>query len=300
MIIPPYLKKGDKIAVLSTARKILQKEIEEAIEILKDWGLSPVIGTTIEKEEHQFAGTDDERATDLQRMIDDKSIKAIWCARGGYGTVRVIDRIDFSSFIKHPKWVIGYSDITVLHSHIHNLGVATLHAAMPIDIHKSSKKAIESLKSSLFGTKITYSISSSKKNRLGYCRGQLIGGNLSILYSLCGSVSSINTDGKVLCIEDLDEYLYHIDRMLYNLKRNGYFNKLTGLVVGGMTKMHDNTVPFGRKAKKIILDAVEEYDFPVVFNFPMGHIEDNRALILGAEVSLDVSEEEVKFCYIEK
>ncbi len=298
MITPPYLKKGDKIAIISTARKIVHKEIETAITILKYWGLQPIIGKTIGIEDHQFAGSDEQRTADLQRMIDDRGIKAIWCARGGYGTVRIIDQIDFTSFITHPKWIIGYSDITVLHSHIHNMGIASLHAVMPIDIGKSSREARESLKRSLFGDEITYAFLSSKKNKSGSCTGKLIGGNLSILYSLCGSPSSIHTDGKILCIEDLDEYLYHIDRMFQNLKRNGYFTNLSGLIVGGMTKMHDNAIPFGKKAKKIILDTVKEYDFPVVFNFPMGHIEDNRALILGAEVSLSVSKEKVDFSYV--
>lgn len=298
MITPPYLNKGDKIAIIATARKIVQREIESAITILKIWGLEPVVGKTIGLDNHQFAGSDRERAADLQQMIDDSTIKAIWCARGGYGTVRIIDKIDFTSLRKYPKWIIGYSDITVLHSQVHNLEIASLHAAMPIDIGKSSEEARESLKKSLFGDEIVYTIPSSKKNKIGSCSGQLIGGNLSILYSLCGSSSSIQTDGKILCIEDLDEYLYHIDRMLQNLKRNGFFTNLSGLIVGGMTKMHDNAIPFGKKAKKIILESVQEYDFPVVFNFPMGHIEDNKALILGAEVSLEVLKEEVRFSYL--
>lgn len=298
MFTPDFVKKGDKIAIVSTARKVDFKEINDAVQILTSWGLEPVIGSTIGKENHQFAGSDQERASDFQKMLVDNEIKAIWCARGGYGTVRIIDNIDFSVFLKHPKWVIGYSDITVLHSHIHNLGIATIHAPMPIDIHKNTTQSISSLKEALFGKINKYRVHSSKKNILGKCKGQLVGGNLSILYSLCGSASSIDTSGKILCIEDLDEYLYHIDRMLQNLKRNGYFERLSGLIVGGMTNLHDNNSPFGKKYKRIILDIVEEYAFPVAFKFPMGHLEDNRALVLGAEVSLQVDKDEVILEYI--
>ncbi|WP_062056919.1 S66 peptidase family protein [Aquimarina longa] len=298
MLKPDFVKKGDKIAIVSTARKITTKEIQDAIIIAKKWGLEPVIGASIEKEYNQFAGSDKERALDFQNMLDDKDIKAIWCARGGYGTVRIIDHIDFTTFLKQPKWIIGYSDITVLHSHIHNLGVSTVHALMPIDIHNNTIMSIDSLRDAIFGKKMKYTIPSSKKNSLGNCKGQLVGGNLSILYSLCGSTSSIDTTGKILCIEDLDEYLYHIDRMLLNLKRNGYFENLSGLIVGGMTKMHDNRIPFGKKVKKIILDVVKEYNFPIAFNFPMGHIEDHRALILGEEISLEIDKEEVIVRYL--
>ncbi|TPN83904.1 S66 peptidase family protein [Aquimarina algicola] len=298
MFKPDFVKKGDKIAIVSTARKIDIKEIREAVRLLKEWGLAPVIGSTIGSENHQFAGTDQERAVDFQKMLDDPDIKAIWCARGGYGTIRIIDLIDFSTFNKFPKWIIGYSDITVFHSHVHNLDICTLHAPMPIDFHKSTLEAILSFKNTLFGNINDFEAASSKKNRLGTARGQLVGGNLSILYSLCGSDAAINTSGKILCIEDLDEYLYHVDRMLYNLKRNGYFDHLSGLIVGGMTKMHDNAIPFGKKVKRIILDIVEEYDFPVAFKFPMGHIEDNYTLILGAEAILEVDEDQTTLQYI--
>ncbi len=298
MFTPDFVKVGDKIAVISTARKINMREVHEALVLLKKWGLTPVLGTTIGIENNQFAGTDQDRIDDFQKMLDDEEIKAIWCARGGYGTVRIIDQIDFSNFRKSPKWVIGYSDITVLHSQIHTLGIRSLHAPMPIDIYKNTRMSQISLKDTIFGKKIKYTIPTSKKNIKGNCTGQLIGGNLSILYSLCGSPSSLDTSGKILCIEDLDEYLYHIDRMLYNLKRNGYFDNLSGLIVGGMTKMHDNNIPFGKKAKRIILDIVSEYDFPVAFKFPFGHIEDNRALVFGAEASLTVKHDEVVLEYI--
>ncbi|WP_299258577.1 LD-carboxypeptidase [uncultured Aquimarina sp.] len=298
MLKPEFVRKGDKIAIISTARKIIKKEIDEAIKVLKKWDLEPVIGATIGLESNQFAGTDEERRQDFQKMLDNTEIKAIWCARGGYGTVRIIDLLDFSTFIKHPKWIIGYSDITVLHAHIHNFKISTIHAAMPVDIHKGSEDARQSLKSTLYGKKVDYIIPASKKNKSGNCKGTLIGGNLSILYSLCGSNSSIDTKGKILCIEDLDEYLYHIDRMLQNLKRNGYFDELKGLIVGGMTKMHDNNISFGKNVKEIILDVVKEYEFPVIFDFPIGHIEDNRALVLGAEVSLEMHQDSITLKYM--
>jgi muramoyltetrapeptide carboxypeptidase len=290
MIKPSYLNKGDTIAIVSTARKISKEEITPAIKLLKSWGLKVVTGKTIALEDHQFAGTDAQRTTDFQLMLDSKNIKAIWCARGGYGTVRIIDKLDFSSFLKNPIWIIGYSDITVLHSHIHNLGVQSLHATMPINVLKNTENSLISLKNVLFGEKESKNFDFSKHNWLGKSEGILVGGNLSILYSLLGSKSNIDIDGKILFIEDLDEYLYHIDRMMLALKRNGYFENLKGLIVGGMTQMHDNTIPFGKTAEDIILDNIREYDFPVCFNFPAGHLDDNTALILGSKVKLEVNE----------
>lgn len=298
MLKPNFIKEGDKIAIVSTARKISHAEVHEAVLLLKKWNLIPVLGKTIGIEHNQFAGEDAARSADFQDMLDNPEIKAIWCARGGYGTVRIIDQLDFSVFRMAPKWIIGYSDITVLHSHIHNLGIETIHAQMPIDIHKGTEASRNSLKDTIFGTPISYTICAHSLNRIGSCSGQVVGGNLSMLYSLCGSSSSIDTSGKILCIEDLDEYLYHIDRMLQNIKRNGYFDELSGLIVGGMTDMHDNNVPFGKNAKEIIIDIVGEYDFPVVFDFPMGHIEDNRAVVFGADVSLIVKDDSVEFIYI--
>ncbi|MDV7186721.1 LD-carboxypeptidase [Lutibacter sp. TH_r2] len=297
MIEPAFLQKNDTVAILSTARKITLNEIQPAIDLLKNWGLQVQIGKTIGLEENQFAGSDEERANDFQQMLDNPKIKAIWCARGGYGTVRIIDTLDFTEFKKHPKWIIGYSDVTVLHSHIHNLGFQTLHATMPLDVSKNTNEALSTLKKSLFGETISYQIESSKENKFGNCSGELVGGNLSMFYSLLGSESSINTNDKILFIEDLDEYLYHIDRMLMNLKGNGYFENLKGLIVGGMTDMHDNAIPFGKSAKEIILDAVSKYDFPVVFDFPAGHLKDNRALVLGRNIELEVRENNTKLKY---
>lgn len=297
MIQPGFLKKNDTVAILSTARKISLKEIQPAITLLKEWELNVAVGETIGLKDNQFAGSDIERANDFQNMLDNPKIKAIWCARGGYGTVRIIDMINFSKFKKYPKWIIGYSDVTVLHNHIHNLGFETLHATMPINVIENTQNALSSLKACLFESVISYEIPSSKENKFGNASGKLVGGNLSILYSLLGSDSTINTQNKILFIEDLDEYLYHIDRMLINLKRNGYFNNLNGLIVGGMTNMHDNSIAFGKNPKEIILDIVSEYNFPVIFDFPAGHIDDNRALILGRECNLNVTEKIAKLSF---
>ena len=236
MVLPDNLQAGDKIGILSTARKINKEDLSYAIACLEEWGYVPVLGQTIEAEQDQFAGSDQLRADDLQNFTNDDNIKAILCARGGYGTVRIIDKIDFTPLINKPKWIIGYSDVTVIHSHLHQLGIATLHATMPINFPKSkdeSQEAIASLRSHLKGEKLSYTnIEAHQLNRPGKATGQIVGGNLSIIYSLLGSPSSLNTDGKILFLEDLDEYLYHIDRMIMNIKRNGLLDQLAGLIIG--------------------------------------------------------------------
>ncbi len=295
MIKPAYLSKGDLVAIISTARKVSLEELQPAMHLLKFWGLEVVIGKTIGAEEHQFAGNESLRTSDFQSMLDNPNIKAIWCARGGYGTVRIIDKLDFTEFKKSPKWIVGYSDVTVMHSHLHHLGFETIHAQMPVEIDKKTETTKETLRQALFGE--DYEISYKSPNSLsrqGIGRGQLVGGNLSILYSLCGSPSALTTEGKILFIEDLDEYLYHIDRMMQNLKRNGYFENLAGLIVGGMTDMKDNTVPYGKTAEEIIMETVADYDFPVCFDFPGGHLVDNRTLIMGGEVTMKVTSEIVR------
>ncbi len=298
MIQPVYLQKGDSVAIVSTARKISSDKIIPAIKLLENWGLNVIIGETIGSEENQFAASDEKRIADFQQMLDNPKVKAIWCARGGYGTVRIVDKLDFSAFKKHPKWIIGYSDITVLHSQVHNFGIETLHATMPINIENNSKQALATLKMSLFGKNLSYEFPSSEKNKSGNASGEIVGGNLSILYSLLGSNSAIKTNGKILFMEDLDEYLYHIDRMCMNLKRNGYFTNLKGLIVGGMTDMRDNEIHFGKTAEEIISDCVSEYNFPVVFNFPAGHLDDNRTLILGRKAEIEVGEIKSKISFL--
>lgn len=291
MKIPPKLEKGDQVAIVATARKVEAKELTFAKQLLKDWELTPILGSSIGLSVNQFAGTDEERAKDFQQQLDNPDIKAIWCARGGYGTVRILDLLDFSNFKKSPKWIIGYSDITALHAHVHNTEIASLHAEMPTLIHKKSTVTKSSLKNVLFGEQPNYQWkSNSKIYRNGVGEGELIGGNLSVLYSLCGSASAINPTGKILFLEDLDEYLYHIDRMMQNLKRNNWFENLAGLIIGGMTEMNDNTIPFGQTAEEIIWDIVKNYEFPVCFDFPAGHIQDNKALTFGRKVNLKVDD----------
>jgi len=293
MIIPKKLKKGDKIGIISTARKISLKELNPAILILESWGLEIMLGKNLFKIENQFAGTIHERLTDLQAMIDDNSIKAIFFARGGYGTIQLIDKINFSNLIKNPKWIVGYSDITVLHSHLNNLKIASLHATMPINFKTNTKGSLESIKNVIFNMKTNVSCKPNSLNKLGSITGEIVGGNLSILYSLLGSVSDINTDDKILFIEDLDEYLYHIDRMIISLKRNNKFKYLKGLIVGSMSDMNDNNVPFGKSAEEIILDHTKDYNFPICFEFPSGHIENNNAILFGVNTELKIASDKV-------
>ena len=294
MVTPPYLQKGDTLAIVSTARKITERELEPAIELVSSWGLKVLLGETIGATENQFAGNDALRLQDLQEQIDNPEIKAIWCARGGYGTVRIIDKLDFTAFTRSPKWILGYSDVTTLHSHIHNLGFETLQTFMAGEVKSKKQILLDELKQTLFGKKqsITYT-SNDKLNRIGKATGKLVGGNLSILYSLCGSASALETEGAILFIEDLDEYLYHVDRMMQNLKRNGMLAKLAGLVVGGMNDMNDNTISFGKTAKEIIREAVADYNYPVCFNFPAGHVNENKTLILGRRSELIVTNKNV-------
>ncbi len=289
---PSTLQKGDKIALISTARKISKAELEPAIAVIKSWGLDPVFGKNLFKEHNQFSGTIKQRVADFQDALNNNEIKAIFCARGGYGTVQIIDEIDFSNFNKNPKWVIGYSDVTVLHNHINqNFGIQTLHASMPINFRNNTKEALESLKEVLFGALPIYHVDTHELNRIGEAEGILVGGNLSIIYSLTGTTSQLDTKGKILFIEDLDEYLYHIDRMMMNLDRAGMLSGLTGLIVGGMSDMHDNTVPFGKTLLEIITERVSKYNYPVCVDFPAGHINDNRTLIMGSQVKLTVGRE---------
>ncbi|HCF04503.1 LD-carboxypeptidase [Flavobacterium sp.] len=290
MITPPYLQKGDTVAILATARKHIVKSMQPTIDLLESWGLHVVVGESIGLEENQLAGSDEQRAADLQEQLDNPNIKAIWCARGGYGTVRVVDLIDFTQFKKSPKWLVGFSDVTVLHNHLNTMGYKSIHGIMPISLAKASKEAIESLRLSLFGQPLQYAIDTHPMNRLGKATGELVGGNLSILYSVLGSPSAIDCTDKILYIEDLDEYLYHIDRMMMNLKRNGCLESLKGIIVGSMTDMKDNDIPWGKNALEIVQDVTKQYNIPVIFNFPAGHIHDNRALILGNNVTIEVTE----------
>ena len=295
--MPPTLKKGDTVAIIATARKIDASTLQPGIKLLESWGLKVILGKTIGKAQNQLAGADWQRATDLQEMMDDPSVKAIWAAKGGYGTVKIVDRVDFSKFKQNPKWIIGFSDVTVLHSHMNKLGFETLHAMMAISAPSATTAAKESLRKVLFGEKLLYTIPHHDFNKLGQAKGELVGGNLSVLYSIQGSVSEVDFKDKILFLEDLDEYLYHIDRMMTNLKRNGSLKNVRGIIIGGMTSMNDNDIAWGKNALEIIQEAVKDLNIPVAYNFPGGHIKDNRALIMGGIITLEVTENETKVIF---
>ena len=293
LIKPEYLKIGDTVAIVapSGVLKNYDNYIAKAKSLLKEWGLNVIVGDNVFQDDGHFAGTDKERTSDFQIALDDKSIKAIWCARGGYGTMRIIDDLDYENYKKNPKWIIGYSDITSIHNDIHNNKSESIHGIMCKSLENVDKKdeSVVLLKKTLFGEKISYEIDGSEYNILGKSNGQLVGGNLTLLHSLLGSKSSINTEGKILFIEDLGEYLYHIDRMLQSLKRAGYFDKCKGLIIGDFTDLRKNTTPFGRNLEELIIEIAKEYNFPVSFGFPAGHGDKNFPMILGREVELNVT-----------
>lgn len=295
-ITPPHLKPGDKVGIVSAAKQAEPEEIEAGLEILKRWGLEPVIGTNAFKKDGFLAGTDAERAHDLQQMLDDDSIKAIFFTKGGYGTLRIIDSIDFTRFKQNPKWIVGYSDITLLHSHIHNFGIETVHAVMVQGMGKSTFESSETIRKAIFGENLVYEFPAEPENRLNETtiEGTLIGGNLSMLYAIVGSESDIDTTDKLLFIEDIDEYLYHYDRMLVSLKRSGKLKGLKGILVGAMVDIKESTIPFGRNERQMTLEHTAEYGYPVYFGFPSGHVTDNRALIMGSKVKIAPGDNTVK------
>ena len=291
MRTPPYLQKGDKIALAAPARSIDRNTLMQAKHVLIEEGFLVQLDDEVFGQENQFSGSDANRAKHFQRLLDDPTVKAILCSRGGYGSHRIIDRLQFTKFVSHPKWIVGYSDITVFHAHLQQqLKFESLHASMPVNFQTNTREAMKSLFDALAGIPIDYRIPTHPLNRIGKASGILTGGNLSILCSLAASADFPDTVGKILFLEDIDEYLYHIDRMIISLKRAGVFDGLSALIVGGMSEMKDNAVPFGKTAEEIILEYVKEYDFPVCFGFPAGHIPDNRALILGRNIKLEVSE----------
>jgi muramoyltetrapeptide carboxypeptidase len=302
MTTPPYLSHADKVGIISTAKRIEPKEIEYALTVLKSWGLQPFIGPNAFSADGFLAGTDAQRAADLQQMLDDTSVKAIFFTRGGYGTMRIIDQIDFTTFRKQPKWLVGYSDITLLHNHVQNFGIETLHAVMLQGYESSTHESVESVRAALFGEGVTYKIPVHERNRLvnESVSGTLVGGNLSMIYAAIGSDSGIDTDGKILFIEDIDEYLYHYDRMLVALKRAGKLAKLKALVVGTLIDIKDSTIPFGRDAYQITLEQTANYNYPLYFGFPAGHSSENFALILGREITITQTDSSVQFTFSDK
>lgn len=296
-ISPKPLSKEDKVAIIATARKITLKEVLPSVQLFASWGLNVVIGQTIGKSYNQFAGNDKERAEELQSMLDDKDIKAIFCARGGYGTTRLLDSLNFDKFIKNPKWLIGYSDITSLLSHLYyKYNIESIHGIMPVNIeNRTSNIATDSLKEVLFDGKNTILAPYHTLNKEGEATGELVGGNLSVLYSLLGSESFSDTKDKILFIEDLDEYLYHIDRMMLGLKRAGKLKNIKALLVGSFKDMHDNSIPFGASAYEIIANISKDLNIPIAFNVPCGHIgTENHAFIHGRQTKVVVSATETK------
>ena len=288
---PPPLQRGQRVALVSTARKISTDELTAAVATLNEWGLEVVLGESITGEHHQFAGDDDLRRRDFQRHLDDSSIRAILCARGGYGTARIVDSLDFSRFAEHPKWIAGFSDVTVLNSHLLRLGYASVHGVMPILFHQAGgEMALESLRRALFGEPfLPFKIPPHPLNLPGTASGELVGGNLSLLHTITGTASQASFAGRILFLEDLDEYLYHIDRMMLHLYRSKQLEGLAGLVVGHFSQMRDNTVPFGTTAFEIIDSYARRYNFPVGYGFPVGHEADNLALVVGHIAQLEIS-----------
>ena len=297
MIIPDYLKPGDKIYLVSPSGKIQPDKVNPACNLLEKEGFSVSVGKNVFNQHFQFAGTDDQRLYDIQHALDDPECKAIFCTRGGYGAIRIAEQINFDKFLTHPKWIIGFSDITVLHALLQKEGICSIHGAMCAyykEENKPSRSFTELIKT-LKGEKNPVIFPSVKENRTGSATGPLTGGNLSLLYSLLGTPLEIKTDGKILFIEDLSEYLYHIDRMMYSLKLSGKLKNLKGLIVGQMTKLIDNESPFGQNIREIILNSVKEYNYPVCFNYPGGHVKLNLPLKLGAEHSLSITSGKVIF-----
>lgn len=293
LIQPLYLKAGDTVAIVAPSGILKNRndEVQRAVALLKSWGLNPIVGKHVFSQDDHFAGTDAERCEDFQNALDDPTVRAIWCARGGYGTVRILDKLDYTKFRKHPKWIIGYSDITALHNQIHNEGFQSIHALMCVSLTKDLddiKESLSTFKSTIFGNQVNYTLKGSDYNRVGVANGLLVGGNLTVLHTMLGSKESIDTSGKILFIEEIGEYKYHIDRMLQSMKRAGYFDNLSGLVVGDMSKMRKNTTLWGTSVEQLILDALADYDFPIAFNMPAGHEKDNRAMVLGKTVELKV------------
>ena len=293
MQAPNYLNKGSKIALVAPARKIIPEEIESAVAWLNEKGFVPVYDARLFESCNQYAGDDAFRAAVFQEYLDMPDIEAIWFVRGGYGGLHIVDGLDFTRFKQHPKWIVGYSDSTVFHGKMQSLGFQSLHATMPLSWNDNSNIAKESLFKALTGAPLHYEWEGFHLNRCGTVEAEMKGGNLSVLYSLLGSDTFPSLDGSILFLEDLDEYLYHIDRMILALKRAGKFSHLAALAIGSMTQMHDNTIPFGKTVEEIIMEHVKQYGYPVCFNVPAGHIADNFALPFGKKMRLDITSDSV-------
>lgn len=289
--IPPYLKKGDTIGITCPAGYMVAEKADGCIGTLQNWGFEVMVGKTLgSKSKNYFSGTDEQRRDEMQAMLDDENIKAILCGRGGYGVGRIIDQLDFTKFKKNPKWIIGFSDVTVLHSHLFTkIKVASLHAPMASAFRDGDNEYIRSFHNAIKGKKTKYSCKPHPFNKNGIATGQLVGGNLALLAHLTGTPSDINTKDKLLFIEDIGEQIYNIDRMMYQLKRSSKLDKLAGLIIGGFTDIEDTERPFGKKIHAVINDIIAEYDYPICFNFPVSHNKENYALKIGVEYNLKIS-----------
>ena len=290
-----FLKQGSKIAIAAPARMVTPEEMQFAIDWLKEKGFVPVYDDRLFAQHYIFAGDDNFRAAVFQQYLEDEDIEAIWIARGGYGSIRIIDKLDFTKFLKHPKWIIGFSDGTVLHGKLNRLDVPSLHAAMPFFFENKTPEAKNALLDALSGNPLRYTFPYHPLNKNGVMEGEIVGGNLSVLYGMMGSNTFPELDGKILFIEEVDEYIYHIDRMMHALKRAGKLENLKGLVVGGLTQIHDNSHPFGMTAEQVIAEAVADYGYPVCFGFPAGHFDDNRPLFFGQKSRIEVTEKSSVF-----
>jgi len=288
--IPPYLKKGDMIGITCPAGYMAEAKAQTCIETLQSWGFQVMVGKTIGgRSKNYFSGTDEVRRDELQAMLDDENIKAILCGRGGYGVGRIIDELDFTAFKKNPKWIIGFSDITVLHAHLYTkIKTASLHAPMAVAFNEGENKYIKALQKAIIGKKAKYSCAPHPFNKPGTVTAELVGGNLSLLAHLTGTPSAINTKNKILFIEDIGEHIYNIDRMLYQMKRSGKLDNLAGLIVGGFTNMLDTERPFGKKVNKLIKEITAAYDYPVCYGFPVSHNKENYALKVGVNYTLKI------------
>ena len=298
MIFAEYLKPGDRIRIVSPAGKVQKDKVLPGIELLQDEGYEVILGKHVFDRHFQYAGVDQLRVSDFQEALNDPLTKVILCARGGYGTVRLVEKLDFSPLLKNPKWIVGFSDVTVLHNVCNQLGIASIHGSMPGFFleNKKTTRSFLSLMELLSHGKSKIESTTHTLNREGSCSGELVGGNLSLIYSLQGTPWQLNTKGKILLIEDISEYLYHLDRMMQNLRLAGQLKNLAGLVVGGFTEMQDNESPYGKSTHEIIMEAVQDYNFPVCFEFPVGHIPKNLALMLGGNYKLEVG----KTCTLER
>lgn len=296
-MVIPYLKQGSKVAIVAPARKVTPEEMAYGIQWLKAQGFVPVYDERLFAEHHIFAGTDDFRAAVFQEYLDNEEIEAIWLARGGYGGIRIIDKLDFTKFLEHPKWIVGFSDSTVIHGKLSRLGCPSIHASMPYFFENKTDEAKQSLFNALTGRPLNYEFPAHSLNHEGEVEAEIVGGNLSVLYGMIGSDSFPETDGRILFIEEVDEYIYHIDRMMRALKRTGKLANLEGLVVGGLTQIHDNTHPFGQTVEEVIAEVVKDYDYPLCFGFPAGHFDDNRAIVLGNIVKMEIQPQIVLFRY---